>query len=70
MHININDGIGVKQLILMSEMAAGKWPLRAPTKNNRDDANIAPFNEPNVEQATNNGMTQANIPSSLLANVT
>lgn len=69
-HKNINDGIGVEQLILINEMTDGKWPLRAPTKNRRDDANIAPFNDPNVEQATNNGITHANIPSILLANVT
>lgn len=69
-HKNINDGMGVRQLMLINEMAAGKWPLRAPTKNNRDDANMAPFNEPNVEHATNNGITQAKNPSILLANVT
>lgn len=69
-HKNINDGIGVEQWILINEIAAGKWPLRAPTKNRRDEANIAPFNDPNVEQATNNGITHANIPSILFANVT
>lgn len=69
-HMNINDGIGVKHLTLINDMAAGKCPLRAPTKNKRDDAKIAPFKEPNVEQATNNGITQANRPSILFANVT
>lgn len=69
-HININDGIGVKQLTLIKEMAAGKWPFRAPTKNKRDDAKIAPFNEPNVEQATNSGIINANCPNILFANVT
>lgn len=70
MHMKMSDGIGVKQLTLINEMAAGKWPFRAPTKNNRDDAKMAPFNEPNVEQATNNGITQAKNPNILLANVT
>lgn len=69
-HIKINDGIGVKQLILTREMAAGKCPFRAPTKNNRDEAKIAPFSDPNVEQATKSGIIQANQPSVLLANVT
>lgn len=68
--MNISDGIGVKQWILISEMAAGKWPFRAPTKNRRDDAKIAPFSEPNVEQATNSGITHAKNPNWLLANVT
>lgn len=69
-HMNIKDGIGVKQLTLINDIAAGKCPFRAPTKNKRDDAKIAPFKEPNVEQATNNGITQANMPSFSLANVT
>lgn len=69
-HININDGIGVKQLIFIKEMAAGKCPFRAPTKNKRDDAKIAPFKEPKVEHATNNGIINANDPNILFANVT
>lgn len=68
--MNISDGIGVKQLILINEIAAGKWPLRAPTKNKRDDANMAPFNEPNVEQATKSGIIHANMPNIFVANVT
>lgn len=66
----MHDGIGVRHLILMSEIAAGKCPFRAPTKNNRELAKIAPFNDPNVEQATNNGINQANIPNILSPNVT
>jgi hypothetical protein len=40
-------------LTLMSDNTDGKWPCRAPTKNNLDDAKMAPFSEPNVEQAGN-----------------
>lgn len=61
----MSDGIGVKFRTLMRAMAAGRCPLRAPTKNNRDDAKIAPFNAPNVEQATNNGIIQDITPNSL-----
>ena len=64
------DGIGVKHLTLINEIAAGRWPFRAPTKNNRELAKIAPFNEPNVEQATKSGMSHANIPSILSPYVT
>lgn len=61
----MSEGIGVKFRTLMRAMAAGKCPFRAPTKNSRDDAKIAPFNAPKVEQATNNGMIQDITPSSL-----
>jgi hypothetical protein len=64
------DGIGVKHLTLISEIAAGRWPFLAPTKNNRELAKIAPFSDPKVEQATNNGISQANIPSILSPKVT
>lgn len=64
------DGIGVRHLMLINEMAAGRWPLRAPTKNNRELAKIAPFNDPKVEQATKSGITHANIPSILSLKVT
>lgn len=56
--------------MLINEIAAGKWPFLAPTKKRRDDANIAPFNEPNVEQATNKGINQDMNPNILLPNVT
>lgn len=61
----MSDGVGVKLRTLMREMAEGRCPLRAPTKNNRDDAKIAPFNAPKVEQATKNGIIQDITPNSL-----
>lgn len=64
------DGIGVKHLMLMRLIQAGRCPFLAPTKNKRELAKIAPFNEPKVEQATNNGINHANIPSILSPNVT
>jgi hypothetical protein len=64
------DGIGVKHLTLISEMAAGRWPFLAPTKNSLELAKIAPFSDPKVEQATNKGISQANIPSILSPKVT
>lgn len=64
------DGIGVKHLTLINAMAAGKCPFRAPTKKSRELAKIAPFNDPKVEHATNNGISHANIPSILSPNVT
>lgn len=51
-------------------IALGKCPWRAPTKNNRADANIAPFKDPNVEQATKIGIQNDINPNVLLANVT
>lgn len=56
--------------MLINDIAAGKWPLRAPTKNRRDEAKIAPFNEPNVDAATNIGIVQANHPNIFSPNVT
>ena len=70
MHKKINDGIGVRQWMLISEMAAGRCPFRAPTKKRRDDAKIAPFSDPNVEHATKNGIIHAMNPSILLPKVT
>ena len=67
---NIKDGTGVRQFTLIKDIAAGKWPLRAPTKNRRDEAKIAPFNEPKVEQATKNGISQAMYPNILSPKVT
>lgn len=61
--------MGVKFLTLMREMAVGKCPLRAPTKKSLDDAKIAPFRAPKVEQATKNGINQAIGPKSLSPNV-
>lgn len=51
--INISEGTGVNLLISISEIASGKCPALAPTKNSRDDAYIAPFKDPNVQRATN-----------------
>jgi hypothetical protein len=69
--MKIIEGIGVKHLTFMSDMAAGKCPFLAPTKNNRELANIAPFKLPNVEHATNNGMVHARNAGSILSpNVT
>lgn len=68
--MKIIDGIGVKHLMLISEMTDGRWPFLAPTKNKRELAKIAPFNDPNVEHATKSGMSHANIPSILSPNVT
>jgi hypothetical protein len=65
------EGIGVRHLTFMSEIAAGKCPFLAPTKNNRELAKIAPFSEPNVLQATNSGMIQVRKAGSILSpNVT
>lgn len=68
--MKIIDGIGVKHLIFIKDMAAGKCPFLAPTKNNLELAKIAPLSEPNVEQATKSGMSQANIPNILSPKVT
>lgn len=56
--------------MLISESAAGRCPFRAPTKNSRDEAKIAPFSEPKVEHATNSGIVQAMKLSIFSANVT
>jgi hypothetical protein len=55
---------------LIKEIQAGKCPFLAPTKKRRDEANIAPFNDPKVEHATNKGIRKANIPNILSPNVT
>jgi hypothetical protein len=64
------DGIGVKHFTLINEIAAGRCPSRAPTKNNRELAKIAPFKDPKVEQATKSGISHANIPNILSPKVT
>lgn len=69
--MKIIEGIGVRHLTLMSDMAAGKCPFLAPTKNKRELAKIAPFREPKVEQATNSGIIQVRKAGSILSpNVT
>jgi len=49
----------------MRAMAVGRCPFRAPTKNNLEDAKMAPFNAPKVEQATKNGMIHDMTPNIL-----
>lgn len=61
----MREGIGVKFLTLMSDIAVGKWPLRAPTKKSRELAKMAPFRAPKVEQATKNGIIHDMGPSNL-----
>lgn len=69
--MKIIEGIGVRHVTFMSDIAAGRCPLRAPTKKRRELAKIAPFSEPNVEQATNNGIIQVKKAGSILSpNVT
>ncbi len=45
--------------MLIKARAFGRCPSLAPTKTNLDAAKIEPFSDPNVEQATNNGIIQA-----------
>lgn len=61
----MSDGIGVKFWTLIRDMAVGRCPFRAPTKNNLDDAKIAPFSAPKVEHATKNGMIHDIKPNNL-----
>lgn len=65
----MSDGTGVKFLTFIRAMAVGKWPFLAPTKNKRDEANMAPFNAPKVEQATKKGIVHDITPSNLSPNV-
>jgi hypothetical protein len=65
--MNRIEGMGVRHLTFMSEIAAGKWPLRAPTKNKRELAKIAPLSEPKVEQATKSGIIHARKLGSILS---
>jgi hypothetical protein len=69
--MKIIEGIGVRHLTFIREIAAGKCPFRAPTKNNRELAKIAPFRDPNVEQATKRGIIHVRKAGSILSpNVT
>ena len=52
-------------MTFINDIAAGKCPFRAPTKNSLELANIAPFKAPKVEHATKNGITQAMKPNNL-----
>lgn len=64
------DGTGVSLLISIRQIARGRCPALAPTKKSLEEAKIAPFKEPNVEQATKNGIRRENVPNILSLNVT
>lgn len=64
------DGTGVSLLMSMRQIARGRCPALAPTKNNLEEAKMAPFSDPNVEHATKNGIKNENIPNILSPNVT
>ena len=66
----MRQGMGVRCLMLMRAILRGKCPLRAPTKNNRDEANIPLLTAPKVEQATKKGMIHRITPNILLPKVT
>lgn len=67
--MNISEGTGVSFLMSIKDIARGRWPFLAPTKNSRDDVYIAPFKEPNVHRATNIDMIQDITPRILSLNV-
>ena len=46
-------------------MDRGNCPSLAPTKKSLDDANMAPFTDPKVEDATNKGIIHAIVPNNL-----
>ena len=50
--INRMEGIGVRLLMLISAMAPGRWPLRAPTKNMRDELKMQLCKVPSADIAT------------------
>ena len=56
--------------MLMRAILRGMWPLRAPTKNSLEEANIPLLTAPNVEQATKKGMIHLITPNILFPNVT
>lgn len=68
--MKIKDGTGVNLLTSISAIALGRCPCLAPTKKSLADANMAPFKDPNVEQATNIGIQKENMPNILSPNVT
>ena len=45
-------GMGVKFCKLMRARAQGRWPLRAPTKNIRDELKMLQCKEPRADIAT------------------
>ena len=62
--------MGVKYLRLIIARLLGKCPLRAPTKNNLDDAKMPPLRPPKVDKATDSGIIQEKLPKTLSPNVT
>ena len=54
----MRQGIGVNVLKLIKDIILGICPLRAATKNSREEAKMPPLTAPNVEQATKTGMIQ------------
>ncbi len=56
------------RLIIAKQL--GKCPLRAPTKNNLEEANIPPFSPPKVERATDNGIIHEKKPRTRSPKVT
>lgn len=68
--MNISEGTGVILLMSIKDIANGRCPFRAPTKNNLEEAYMAPFREPNVHNATKSGIIQDIRPSIFILNVT
>ncbi|KFM79647.1 hypothetical protein X975_23847, partial [Stegodyphus mimosarum] len=64
----IRLGEGVKYFKLIMETIFGKWPSRAPTKNNLAEENIPPLRPPKVDKATHKGISQAITPKILSPN--
>ena len=65
----MRQGMGVSVWTLMRAMDLGMRPPLAPTKNSRELAKMPPLTEPNVEQATNRGITNAIGPKILFPKV-
>lgn len=62
--VNMSEGIGVCFSMWNSVKKAGIWPSCAPVANNLADVNKTPFTPPNVDSATNTGITQLQAPNS------
>lgn len=65
--MKIIEGIGVRHFTFISDIAAGRCPFRAPTKNNRELAKIAPLREPKHDIETNTGIIQVRKAGSILS---
>lgn len=68
--MNIREGTGVSLRMSIIDIASGKWPFLAPTKNSLDEAYIAPFKDPKVHKATNSGIIHDMTPRIFLLKVT